>query len=104
MSTRDELAQIIQDVFDQGLGEYRFPGGRELRAADALIAEGWRKKPSKAEAMAYVERVLDDENHDDLCACVMWPESCVTYGKRRPWSYSHEGTVEAILALMDRGQ
>jgi len=45
-----------------------------------------------------VERSLDDENHEQLCHCSEWPNDCVTYGKRRPWSYSHVGAIDAVLA------
>ena len=50
------------------------------------------------ELIERVERSLDDENHEQLCHCSEWPNDCVTYGKRRPWSYSHVGAIDAVLA------
>lgn len=46
---------------------------------------------------AEVERRLDNENHEQLCNCPLWPESCSTYGDKRPWSLSAERAVELAL-------
>ena len=53
---------------------------------------------ARADLIERVERSLDDENHEQLCHCSEWPNDCVTYGKRRPWSYSHVGAIDAVLA------
>ncbi|MGC5078480.1 hypothetical protein [Agrococcus sp. DT81.2] len=49
-----------------------------------------------------VERKLDAETHDDLCACVSTP--CVTYGTRIPWTHSdvHQIVTEAYDAILAR--
>lgn len=47
-----------------------------------------------------VERQLDIENHDELCACVSIP--CVTYGDRKPWSYSAHRAVEIVATVLLR--
>lgn len=39
----------------------------------------------------------DDKNHEDLCHCASWPESCVTYAERRPWSHDAEFVARAAL-------
>lgn len=92
MSTRDEL----EDAIDEALGDrqnWESYGGflsladeASRNIADALIAEGWRKKPSEAEVIA----VLDDDMNWDV-------------GELSPVLLM-EQTARAILALMDRGQ
>lgn len=49
-------------------------------------------------AIAAAYTALDAEYHDDLCACATYPESCVTYGTRKPWSYDAEAFARAALA------
>lgn len=41
----EELAQLLQDVYDGGYGiaTGRLPGGKERAAAKAILAAGWRK-------------------------------------------------------------
>ena len=117
VSARDELAQTIQDVFDQGLGKYRLPGGREFRAADALIAEGWRKMPGRIELTEWMrlhmlgrcascsKPVATDEDYEtvpegqgeDLC----WDAPGCIQGSDEDRLHV---LADAILALMDRGQ
>ncbi|SDH41110.1 hypothetical protein [Microbacterium sp. 77mftsu3.1] len=47
------------------------------------------------------EEILDAETHQDLCACVSYPQNCVTYGTRRPWSHSDPGAwTRAVLAAL----
>lgn len=79
MSTRDELIESLdQDKFwDIGDGYAAFI---VHKAADALIAEGWRKKPSREELF---QIVMDIYAH---------------------YYTSADDSLDAILALMDRGQ
>ena len=87
MSPRDELAELLDRIY------YDYEGGYlsneenlEFVQADALIAEGWRKKPTEAEVIS----VLDDDMNWDV-------------GELSPVLLM-EQTARAILALMDRGQ
>jgi len=45
MSDRDELAKVICDACE----DYESDVPYDVRSADAVIAAGWRKKPSKEE-------------------------------------------------------
>lgn len=47
-----------------------------------------------------VAECLDAENHDNLCACILYPERCVTYGDKRPWSHSAERAVEIAVEII----
>ena len=40
----------------------------------------------------------DNRNHEDLCNCGSWPETCVTYGDRKPWSHDAEEVARAAVA------
>ena len=76
MSTRDELAKMVRQL--------RNLDSRGL--ADALIAQGWRKKPSREEVRDAVAEFICDE---------------YIQGQLFPADY---GAADAVLALMDRGQ
>lgn len=54
----------------------------------------------KAVAQAISES--DDRNHEALCHCGSWPESCVTYGDRKPWSHDAEEVARAALAAFEK--
>lgn len=98
MSTRDEL----EDAIDEALGDrqnWESYGGclsladeASRNVADALIAEGWRKKPSRdevARAIAWGVDGVDGEQFD---------EAAVDYRLEMLQG------ADAVLALMDRGQ
>ena len=48
-------------------------------------------------------RKSDDENHEQLCACSLWPESCATYGDTRPWSHDAEFVARTAIAALGGG-
>ena len=52
----------------------------------------------KAVAQAITES--DNRNHENLCHCRSWPESCVTYGTQRPWSHDAEEVARAAVAAV----
>lgn len=86
MSTRDELVELILDVHPEPWGD------DAERLADSLIAEGWRKKPSRdevARAIAWGVDGVDGEQFDD---------AAVDYRLEMLQG------ADAVLALMDRGQ
>lgn len=91
MSTRDELATRIGGHMAEdraGFGSCDYPSD----LADALIAEGWRKKPSRdevARAIALGVDGVDGEQFD---------EAAVDYRLEMLQG------ADAVLALMDRGQ
>ena len=88
MSTRDELIGDLNGV----------PGsdwdmaneiGDVSGIADALIAEGWRKKPSRTQLAGVIDKAQADFLREDL------PEDGRT----------EKATIaDAVLALMDGGQ
>ena len=59
-----------------------------LRSVQVPVTEEWLEE--------HVIGVLDDESHEDVCSCGEWPESCVTYGVRRPWSHDASRAIEYI--------
>jgi hypothetical protein len=59
-----------------------------LRTVRVPVTEEWLE--------GRVLSALDDESHEDVCACGDWPESCVTYGIRRPWSHDASRAIEYI--------
>ena len=59
-----------------------------LRSVQVPVTEEWLEE--------HVIGVLDDESHEDVCSCGDWPESCVTYGIRRPWSHDASRAIEYI--------
>ena len=90
MSTRDELAATIQDRWEAWTG--RESDDLSALTAGALIAEGWRKKPSRdevARAIAWGVDGVDGEQFD---------EAAVDYRLEMLQG------ADAVLALMDRGQ
>ena len=85
MSTRDELAETIRGLL---LNRHNATEAGNL-AADALIAEGWRKKPSRTQLAGVIDKAQADFLREDL------PEDGRT----------EKATIaDAVLALMDRGQ
>lgn len=66
----------------------RVEGLRTLRSVQVPVTEEWLEE--------HVIGVLDDESHEDVCSCGEWPESCVTYGVRRPWSHDASRAIEYI--------
>lgn len=86
MSTRDELAADLFKIYDHGSSPNAY------READALIAECWRKKPSRdevARAIAWGVDGVDGEQFD---------EAAVDYRLEMLQG------ADVVLALMDRGQ
>lgn len=104
MSTRDELAELLFDAqHPEGFwmdGNSQPPTASYEDIADALIAEGWRKKPSREEMARWVwKRRIGpngDESFDYLIARAARGVEGVPEGI---WD-----EADAILALMDRGQ
>lgn len=85
MSTRDEAMDWAVRYFgdpDEKPEDY-------AEFADALIAEGWRKKPSKAEVIEWALSHFGTSNGTQV-----WVE----------FQGDADGLSDAILALMDRGQ
>lgn len=67
-------------------------------------------EPSDGQVDEYIARAFaesDDRNHEDLCSCGAWPDTCVTYGDRKPWSHDAEfvarAAVRAALSLREGG-
>lgn len=88
MSTRDELVKILATPRMHTNGSL----DKHRATADALIAEGWRKKPSRdevARAIALGVDGVDGEQFD---------EAAVDYRLEMLQG------ADAVLALMDRGQ
>ena len=71
MSTRDELAKMVRQL--------RNLDSRGL--ADALIAEGWRKKPDRGDLSNFLFTIYDHGTNPNALA-----------------------EADAILAFLDRGQ
>ena len=78
MSTRDELNADLQKVNDPA------------RTADVLIAEGWRKKPSREEMARAIFELQYHSMH--------WLDA------REPEKDDYRNRADQILALMDGGQ
>lgn len=57
MNDRDDLAQVICDACEDDASDVPY----DVRAADAVIAAGWRKKPSRGAVIATLakEQLLD---------------------------------------------
>lgn len=93
MSTRDELATWLDKVSSTAF--LNGARGRQLYTAqaDALIAEGWRKKPSREEIVAELDpsRVEGRHSGRNHAGLVLHPKQA-------------EAIADAILALMDKGQ
>lgn len=70
-----------------------------LRASQPVQVEVTDMEAVIAGAM----RKSDDENHEQLCACRLWPESCATYGDTRPWSHDAEFVARAAFAALGGG-
>jgi hypothetical protein len=68
VNERDELATVIQDALDEGLTTGREPGGRERRAANALLAAGWRKRPTREQVESVVD-TYEREAAEGHCDC-----------------------------------
>ena len=79
MSDRDELAEILERSDPEG-GSHPDYGGPEFSywypQADAVIAAGWRKRPSREELRIAIDRYDSAASHD-------------------------ENLLDAILALLD---
>ncbi|QDH48107.1 hypothetical protein LUPINE_99 [Microbacterium phage Lupine] len=54
------------------------------------------------EAVTQALSESDNQNHEDLCHCGLWPNSCVTYGNRKPWSHDAESVARAALAVFEK--
>ena len=100
MSTQDELESTIEDVegrWDDLDAVGKPPGSLmpsfERMLADALIAEGWRKKPTVEAIVAELDpsRVEGRHSGRNHAGLVLHPKQA-------------EAIARAILALMDRGQ
>ena len=111
MSTRDELAATLtgQHFDGQGCGGSHAGacsscyGPSPMSAheiADALIAEGWRKKPSREELAAALWNLpingMDWRELNELAE-----RDAADYAEHRDYVLEQ---ADAILALMDRGQ
>lgn len=83
VSARDELAADVQAVFDAKFAT-------SLDVADALLAAGWRKMPSRAALTRHLANAEVILNTTDA----QWEQPNVVEAERM---------AEAILALMERG-
>ena len=113
------LAQIAHDVIDGKRAEIRlYPDLYSEEIAIRITAQGYLQTPAlelshdeRTAALAdAVERRLDAETHDDLCACATYPTRCATYGTAVPWShtdvhkivsYTEQAATAPLLALLD---
>lgn len=106
MSTRDELTkaidlEIARDENWESHGGYEVLAvGATERIADALIAEGWRKKPSREQIARWVWKRRIGPNGDESFDYLLAREARGREGV--PQGIWDE--ADAVLALMDRGQ
>ena len=82
MSDRDELAKVICDACEDDASVIPY----DVRAADAVIVAGWRKKPSATEVREWVSANFVVSNGTQV-----WVE----------FQGSVDGFTDAILALLE---
>ena len=89
----------VRDAIDHIQGAVDFQDAINPEAVKVLVA-AVSSPPTITddEAIAIAFAKSDDMNHEDLCHCRQWPESCVTYGDRRTWTHNAEFVARAALA------